>query len=92
MPFMKFMNQCVSEALKLNIKVGVCGEMASDPAGFIALLGIGVQEFGMRPAVIEKMREIIPNLNKKNITGFIKNILNRKELVNIRQLIELTYL
>ena len=66
--------------------------MASDPAGFISLLGIGVQEFGMRPAVIEKMREIIPNLNKKNITGFIKNILNRKELVNIRQLIELTYL
>ena len=92
MPFMRFMNQFVSEAVKLNIKVGACGEMASDPAGFIALLGIGVEEFGMRPAVIDKMRELIPNLNKKNITGFIKNILKRKELVNIRQLIELTYL
>ena len=90
--FMKFMNQCVSEAIKYGIKVGVCGEMASDPAGFIALLGIGVEEFGMRPAVIEKMRELIPNLNKKNITGFIKNILKRNETVNIRQLIELTYL
>ena len=92
MPFMRFMNQFVSEAVKLNIKVGACGEMASDPAGFIALLGIGVEEFGMRPAVIDKMRELIPNLNKKNITGFIKNILKRKELINIRQLIELTYL
>ncbi|MBR4571731.1 MAG: phosphoenolpyruvate--protein phosphotransferase [Candidatus Riflebacteria bacterium] len=92
MPFMRFLNQFVSEAVKLDIKVGACGEMASDPAGFIALLGIGVEEFGMRPAVIDKMRELIPNLNKKNITGFIKNILKRKELVNIRQLIELTYL
>ena len=92
MQFMKFINQCVSEAHKFNIKVGACGEMASDPAGFIALLGIGVEEFGMRPAVIDKMRELIPNLNKKNITGFIKNILKRNETVNIRQLIELTYL
>ena len=92
MPFLKFMSHCVNEANKLGIKIGVCGEMASDPAGFIALLGIGVDNFGMRPAVIEKMRELIPNLNKSNITGFIKNILKRKEQINIRQLIELTYL
>jgi phosphotransferase system enzyme I (PtsI) len=92
MPFMKFMNHCVSEAHKYDITVGVCGEMASDPAGFIALLGIGVQEFGMKPAVIEKMRELIPTLNKANIKGFVKNLLKREELINIRQLIELTYL
>ncbi len=92
MPFLKFINQCVEEANRLGIKIGVCGEMASDPAGFIALLGIGVDNFGMRPAVIEKMRELIPNLNKTNITGFIKNILKRKGQINIRQLIELTYL
>ena len=92
MPFLKFMSHCVNEANKLGIKIGVCGEMASDPAGFIALLGIGVDNFGMRPAVIEKMRELIPNLNKSIITWFNKNILKRKEQINIRQLIELTYL
>ena len=92
MPFLKFIKHCVDEANRVGIKIGVCGEMASDPAGFIALLGIGVDNFGMRPAVIEKMRELIPNLNKSNITGFIRNILKRKEQINIRQLIELTYL
>lgn len=92
MPFLKFLNQCVNKANRLGLKVGVCGEMASDPAGFIALLGIGVEEFGMRPAVIENMREFIPNLNKANIKGFIKNLLNRDEQIDVRQLIELTYL
>ncbi|MBP5469963.1 MAG: phosphoenolpyruvate--protein phosphotransferase [Candidatus Riflebacteria bacterium] len=92
MPFLKFLDQTITEANRLGIEVCVCGEMASDPAGFIALLGLGVQNFGMRPAVIEKMRELIPNLNRKNIKGFIKNILKRNEQVNVRQLIELTYL
>lgn len=92
MQFVRFMNQCVNEAKKRGITVGVCGEIASDPAGFIALLGIGVEEFGMRPAVIEKIRKLIPNLNKANITGFIANILKKDSQVNLRQLIELTYL
>lgn len=92
MQFVRFINQCVSEAKKRGITVGVCGEMASDPAGFIALLGMGVEEFGMRPAVIEKMRKIIPDLHKGNITGFITNILKKDSQVNLRQLIELTYL
>ena len=48
MQFVRFVAQCVSEAKKRGITVGVCGEMASDPVGFIALLGIGVDEFGMR--------------------------------------------
>ncbi len=92
MPFLKFLEQCVNEANRLGIEIGVCGEMASDQAGFVALLGLGIQSFGMRPAVIEKMRELIPNLNKKNIKGFIKNIMKRNEQINVRQLIELTYL
>ena len=92
MQFVRFINQCIGEAQRRGITVGVCGEMASDPAGFIALLGMGVQEFGMRPAVIEKMRKIIPTLNKGIITGFIQNILKKDTQVNLRQLIELTYL
>lgn len=92
MPFVRFIAQLVKEARRNRITVGVCGEMASDPAGFIALLGIGVEEFGMRPAVIEKMRELIPNLNKVNISNFMKNILSQNKSVNLRQLIEQTFL
>lgn len=92
MPFVKFINQAISESQKLGITVGVCGEMASDPAGFIALLGMGVQDFGMRPAVIEKIREIIPTLNKTAVTRFVQNIIKKESSLNLRQLIELTYL
>ena len=92
MQFVRFVAQCVSEAKKRGITVGVCGEMASDPVGFIALLGIGVDEFGMRPAVIEKMRQLIPTLNKSNITGFMSNILKQDKQVNLRQLVDLTFL
>ncbi len=65
--FLRFLNTCIKEAQRLEIKVGVCGEMASDPAGFLALLGMGIEEFSMRPAAVESIKAIIPKISRGSL-------------------------
>jgi len=47
---------CAHEA---NIWVGMCGEMAGEPALVLVLLGLGLDEFSMPPQVIPEVKYII---------------------------------
>lgn len=49
----------VEAAHNANIWVGVCGEMASEPALALILLGLGVDELSMPPAAIPEVKYII---------------------------------
>ncbi|NCB37400.1 MAG: phosphoenolpyruvate--protein phosphotransferase [Erysipelotrichia bacterium] len=87
-PFLRLIDLCVKDAHRLGIKVGVCGEMASDPAGFAALLGIGVEEFSMRPAAIEAIKTLVPRLKKCEMAQLMQRLLQQDaEQQEIRQII-----
>ncbi|MDD3148166.1 MAG: hypothetical protein PHD82_12760, partial [Candidatus Riflebacteria bacterium] len=73
--FLRFLNVCVKDAQRLGIKIGICGEMASDPAGFLALLGIGVEEFSMRPAAVEKIKAMLPKIKRGKIMATLEPLL-----------------
>lgn len=73
--FLRFLNSCVKEAQRLGIKIGICGEMASDPAGFVALLGIGVEDFSMRPAAVEKIKALLPKIRRGEIMAQLEPLL-----------------
>jgi len=75
LPFLRLMGQCVAEAQKHGIRVGICGEMASDPLGFITLLGLGVDEFSMRPAALKNIMALIPQLNRVQVRGIVQSML-----------------
>lgn len=75
LPFLRLIGQCVSEAQRHGIRVGVCGEMASDPLGFIALLGLGVDEFSMRPAALHNIMALIPQLSRVLARGIMQSML-----------------
>jgi len=79
LPFLRMIKQCVDSAHALGIRVGVCGEMASDPAGFLALLGMGVEEFSMRPTAVNTLKAIIPTIRVDEVKSFISEILGRSE-------------
>lgn len=83
-PFLRLIFTCVAAAKAEEITVGICGEMASDPAGFIALLGIGVDEFSMQPSSIPLVKSLIPSISKKETSTFIQQILTTGEDVDIR--------
>lgn len=90
--FLRLINICVRDARRLGIKVGVCGEMASDPAGFVALLGIGVEEFSMRPAAVESIKTLIPKLDRRLVIEEIQKLLEPGPEQQIRQIISEKFL
>jgi phosphoenolpyruvate-protein kinase (PTS system EI component) len=59
-PFLRLIFTCFAAAKAEGIKVGVCGEMAANPAGFFSLLGIGLDEFSMQPSAIPTIKRLIP--------------------------------
>ncbi len=75
-PFLRLIFYTVAAAKAEEIKIGICGEMAGDPAGFVSLLGIGVDEFSMRPSSIPVIKKLIPQLNKRDVTSFVNEILS----------------
>ena len=85
--FLRLLHATVQRSQELGITVGVCGEMAGDPAGFVALLGMGVRDFSMRPAVINKILSIIPKLNEKEVSETINKLLSDPCNFGIRETI-----
>lgn len=90
--FLRMLYKTVKKANKLGIKVGICGEMAADPVGFIALLGIGIEDFSMRPAAIDRIKSIIPKLNRKEVTEIIDMHLGDVSDSDVREIIKHKFL
>ncbi|HNW33899.1 MAG TPA: phosphoenolpyruvate--protein phosphotransferase, partial [Candidatus Ozemobacteraceae bacterium] len=74
-PFLRMLFYSVATARGEGIRVGLCGEMAADPVGFLTLAGIGIEELSMRPAAVSTMRKIIPRIHLKDIVMFVQEIL-----------------
>jgi phosphotransferase system enzyme I (PtsI) len=55
--------------------VAVCGEMASDPAALIALLGLGVTSFSMSPALIPAARQIVREVSLSDVRRVVARAL-----------------
>jgi len=71
-PFLRLLLYCVAVAKGEGITVGICGEMASSPAGFITLLGIGLDEYSLRPGAVDTIRQLIPMLDCHQIVRLIQ--------------------
>jgi phosphotransferase system enzyme I (PtsI) len=46
-----------------NMRVSVCGEMASDPLVITILLGLGITEFSMTPVAIPAVKQVIRSVH-----------------------------
>lgn len=52
--------------------VGMCGEMAGDPLATILLLGLGLDEFSVIPAVLPEIKKIIRSVQYKDAQRIAK--------------------
>jgi len=74
-PFLRLLFYCVAAARGEGIRVGLCGEMAADPAGFLTLAGIGIEEMSMRPSAVTAMRRLIPKIILRDIVICVQEML-----------------
>ncbi|NLI75161.1 MAG: phosphoenolpyruvate--protein phosphotransferase [Candidatus Riflebacteria bacterium] len=84
LPFVRLLFYAASVAAGEGVKVGICGEMASDPAGFATLLGIGLEEFSLRPGAVEPIRRLIPRLDRREVVRFVQETLADGTLPDLR--------
>lgn len=77
----------VVTAAKLNGRmVAICGGLASDPVAVPILIGLGVHELSMVPAVIPQLKALISTLNIDDCTALASQALDRETAEDVRAL------
>jgi len=65
-------------------EVSVCGEMAGEVLGVIALLSLGVERVSMNAPLISKIKSLISQLSQREIKRLGKRLLNMETAAEVR--------
>jgi phosphotransferase system, enzyme I, PtsP len=70
-----FVGDIVQGAHRQNKPVGVCGEMAGDPASALLLIGLGVDSLSMTPSSLPRVKWTIRSFTMQQARGLADNAL-----------------
>ena len=79
------LKKIIEDAHKNNIKVSLCGEMASIPLAALLLLGLGIDELSVLPGVFAEIKQIIrcsKYVEIKNLVGECLTLPTESEIRN----------
>jgi multiphosphoryl transfer protein len=66
---LRICGQVIQGAREHDVKVSICGEVASDPEALPIWLGLGLREFSVNAAAIPAIKSLIRKLNASKITA-----------------------
>jgi phosphotransferase system enzyme I (PtsI) len=72
---LKLIDMTIRAGHKAGIPVAMCGEMAGEPRYTRLLLGLGLREFSMQPAMIPEIKHIIQNSDIELLTKKARRVL-----------------
>ncbi len=72
---LRLIKSVVESGHQQGIWVGICGEMAAEPALALILLGMGLDEFSMGAAALPEIKRIIRSVTFKEARKLVKQIL-----------------
>jgi len=72
---LRFLKKIIDSAHEAGKDVGMCGEMAGDPAYSVVLLGLGLDEFSMSAVQIPKVKKIIRNVTRQDAKNLVDKLL-----------------
>ncbi|MFD1456306.1 phosphoenolpyruvate--protein phosphotransferase [Levilactobacillus lanxiensis] len=73
---LRLVQRIITAGHTAGIPVAMCGEMAGDPIAVPLLLGMGLDEFSMGAGSILKTRQLISQLNAKDLQGLVESAVN----------------
>lgn len=73
---LRLIAKVIDEGHKGGVWVGMCGELAGDPRAIPVLLGLGLDEFSMAPALVPHAKAVIRASNSAECRRIAKEILN----------------
>lgn len=80
---LRLLKYIIDSAHQAGTDVGMCGEMAGDPAYTVVLLGLGLDEFSMSAVQIPKIKKIIRSVSKENAKGLVERLLKCESMSKI---------
>ena len=72
-------------AARRHVPLSVCGEMASDPAVLALLVGMGLTQFSMTPTAIPMARQVIQELDARELRAIAGRALKLESAAEIEQ-------
>ena len=75
-------------AQKNNIPVGICGELAGHSAATALLIGMGINELSVAPAILLELKNRVINLNYRRCKSLVNKVMKLDNSNNILELLE----
>lgn len=73
---LRLISNVIKAAAKQGIPVSICGEMASDPASVLILLGLGMVEFSMNAASLPTIKKVVRSVSLKQAKSIAEHALS----------------
>jgi len=81
-------HRIVTVAHQHRLKVSICGEMASDPAAVLLLIGMGIDTLSMSAFNLPKVKWVIRTVSRKRAKTLLNKVLLLENEDCIRELLE----
>lgn len=81
---LRVIKSVVDAAIAAGKPVTLCGEMASRPRAFLVLLGMGMRQFSISPALIPTIRELVRSTRVSDAQDLLAHVLKMKTAGQIR--------
>ncbi|HQR36092.1 MAG TPA: phosphoenolpyruvate--protein phosphotransferase [Blastocatellia bacterium] len=75
-------------ANKMQIPVSICGEMASNPAQVILLIGLGLRDLSMTPSAIPAIRRLVRSIKLADAKGFAEHASDLNTPAEVRHYVQ----
>ncbi len=72
---LRLIQNIIKSGHKEDVWVGMCGEMASEPAFALLLLGLGLDEFSVSPAAVPMIKRVIRSVTLQQAKDMARKVL-----------------
>ncbi|MEO0081301.1 MAG: phosphoenolpyruvate--protein phosphotransferase [candidate division WOR-3 bacterium] len=84
---LELIRQTIVAAHRQGIWVGLCGEFASDPLGILVLLGLGIDELSVTPALIPETKKIIRSVDVSSAQEIVARAMKLGTALEVKRLL-----
>ncbi|HOV93877.1 MAG TPA: phosphoenolpyruvate--protein phosphotransferase [Spirochaetales bacterium] len=81
---LRLIKMTIDSAAKANIEVGLCGEMAADPASAILLVGLGLRELSVSAVSIPAVKSVLLSTTIEEAQGVAQAVMKMTSSTQVR--------
>ncbi len=85
---LRLIRQTILAGIKTRTEVSMCGEMAGDPASVFLLMGLGLRNFSMSPALLTPVKELVRRVSLNDAAELAEAAMELSAAREIRKLVQ----